>query len=162
MFALYFVLGLVIFPIQVLIELTCCYHAQKKPYRLPWNRESFGKSVSRISSRVSNGFVGNAGDADALRQESDSSLQQQQLPQKKLLPQQKISHVDVPLYTLCAPLVVQALMQIGLAPESHPNLFAALVREGITDQNIASDCACWFPFVAIILSLFLRHVQRRS
>ena len=146
---LLFGLTLIFLPFQVLFELTCGYHAQKKPYRFPWRRESWMRRVSRIS-RVTNGFAGNTDDADALRPKIESSLQQLQQPQL-LQPQKKFSDVDVTLYTLRAPLVVQALLQIGLTPELQPNLFAALVREGITDENIASDCACWFPFVVISL-----------
>ena len=144
-----FGLTLIFLPCQVLFELTCGYHAQKKPYRFPWRRESWMRRVSRIS-RVTNGFAGNADDADALRLRIESSLQQLQQPQL-LQPQKTFSDVDVTLCTLRAPLVVQALLQIGLTPELQPNLFAALVREGITDENIASDCACRFTFVAISL-----------
>ena len=136
---------------QVLFELTCFYTCQEKPYRFPWRRKGWNERVSRIS-RVTNGFAGNADDADALRPKIESSLQQlQQLQQQpqQLQPQKKFSDVDVTLYTLRAPLVVQALLQIGLTPELQPNLFAALVREGITDENIASDCACRFTFVTI-------------
>ena len=133
---------------QVLFELTCFYTCQEKPYRFPWRRKGWNERVSRIS-RVTNGFAGNADDADALRPKIESSLQQlQQLQQQ---PQKKFSDVDVTLCTLRAPLVVQALLQIGLTPELQPNLFAALVREGITDENIASDCACRFTFVTISL-----------
>ena len=139
----------VILLFQVIFELTCFYKCQEKPYRFPWRRKGWNERVSRIS-RVANGFAGNADDADALRPKIESSLQQLQQPQL-LQPQKKFSDVDVTLYTLRAPLVVQALMQIGLTPELQPILFAALVREGITDENIASDCACWFPFVVISL-----------